>query len=177
VHVLYSMARRPDGAQVCLNANVLDRVDELLESPHSKIRRRTCKLLKNLARHPSTAAMMCEPYTCSQLICCLNDRNSEVIEAAADALGQISRWPAGAQACVDANVLPCTDRLRDSQTGLVGLRIRGMLIHLEGLEPSPEAPSKLKVRRIPEPEPKPVHEASEFAKRVVDAYRRAIWRK
>ncbi|KAJ7496291.1 armadillo-type protein, partial [Mycena galericulata] len=145
VRVLCDMARRADGAQVCLDANVLSRVDELLESPDSKVRSCTCKLLRNLARHPSTAAIMCEPHTCSQLVYCLRDQAS-VIEEAADALGQISQWPAGAQACVDAKVLRCTDRLLHSRTGLVRVRIRRMLVHLEGLEPSPEAPSKLKVQ-------------------------------
>lgn len=54
----------PAGAQVALEAKVVNHVAELLESPYAHIRQLACWRLGQLARHVEVSAINC----CAQLL-------------------------------------------------------------------------------------------------------------
>jgi hypothetical protein len=58
----------PDGAQAALEAKTLDYVTELLQSPQSEVRQRTCWTVGNFARHESTAMAVLGLKNCPQLV-------------------------------------------------------------------------------------------------------------
>ncbi|KAJ6591307.1 armadillo-type protein [Mycena vulgaris] len=102
-----------DGAQAALDAKVLDYPATLLGSPEHWTRRHACFLVGRLAMHASTAPAALELGLCKQLVSL--DENLEVIKGAAYALREISQWPSGAQAAVDAKVLDYAATLLGSQ--------------------------------------------------------------
>ncbi|KAJ7850581.1 armadillo-type protein, partial [Mycena leptocephala] len=55
IFALSRVAFWPDGAQAALEAKTLDHVAELLQSPQSGVRKWTCWMVGNFARHESTA--------------------------------------------------------------------------------------------------------------------------
>ncbi|KAJ7831486.1 armadillo-type protein [Mycena leptocephala] len=105
---LYRIATSPQGAQAAVEANVLECVAKLLESPN-EIQKWTWYMLEELARHETTT----RPAT-GYLVSLLRGGNVKVIESAAQTLYRITRSFRGAQVAVDANVLECVAKLLES---------------------------------------------------------------
>ncbi|KAJ7456263.1 armadillo-type protein [Mycena galericulata] len=103
-YALKKISRWPDGAQILSGTQVLDYVPELLESSDADVRKCSCSLVGNLARHESIPPNVLDGELCTRLASLLRDGHVEVIEQATYALGQISHWPDGAQAVIDAQV-------------------------------------------------------------------------
>ncbi|KAJ7715690.1 armadillo-type protein [Mycena metata] len=95
-----------EGAKAVLEAGALQTVEQLLKSPQAGVRRNVCFTLGHLAYHSLTreAVLAVQP-----------DGNEDVVEAACDALSQISRDLEGAKAVVKAGALDFVERLLESQ--------------------------------------------------------------
>ncbi|KAJ7458077.1 armadillo-type protein [Mycena latifolia] len=93
---------------------LLHLVDEFLSSPDPEIRRPMCRILAVLARRETTVPAVLRREPCPQLVSLLHDRDNEVISSAAQTLYGLAKWPEGAQAAVDANVLGCLAELLES---------------------------------------------------------------
>ncbi|KAJ7479164.1 armadillo-type protein [Mycena latifolia] len=65
---LYWIALSPKGAQAVVDANMLDFVRELLDSPDKQICRRTCQILEHLVCHEDTAAAVFGQNPCPQIV-------------------------------------------------------------------------------------------------------------
>ncbi|KAJ7479237.1 armadillo-type protein [Mycena latifolia] len=111
LRALTSIATSPEGAQTTVDANVLEPLPELLESPNTGVREWTCELLARLAWQQSTRAAVLHEKPCLQLVSLLRDDNLTVLESAAKALNFIVEAPEGARAAVDAKVLDCVGGL------------------------------------------------------------------
>ncbi|KAJ7852428.1 armadillo-type protein [Mycena leptocephala] len=105
---LYRICGSFQGAQAAVDANVLEYVAKLLESLNEEVRKWTCNMLEELARHEITTRA-----TVGYLVSLLRDGNLEVIESAAETLYRIATSPQGAQAAVDADVLECVAKLAE----------------------------------------------------------------
>ncbi|KAJ7826840.1 armadillo-type protein [Mycena leptocephala] len=114
MYALYEISSWPDGAQAALEAKTLDHVAELLESPQSGVRKWTCWTVGRFARHESTAVAVLGLKPCPQLVGLLHDQPVEVIKAAMYALYEISSWPDGAQAALEAKTLDHVVELLES---------------------------------------------------------------
>jgi HEAT repeat protein len=66
-YALFQIAQWPNGAQDIVDANALDHVLALLQSPSPDIRKRTCKLVGRLADHEATAPAVSDLKLCVQL--------------------------------------------------------------------------------------------------------------
>ncbi|KAJ7479255.1 armadillo-type protein [Mycena latifolia] len=105
VCALYWIARSPDGAQIAVNANVLDSVGELLQSANAEVRSWTCSMLARLVRHGSVATAVLGAIPCRQLVFLSRGRNLATMGYATEVLCRVARSPEGAQAVVDAGLL------------------------------------------------------------------------
>ncbi|KAF7360360.1 hypothetical protein MVEN_00765700 [Mycena venus] len=100
---LSSIVQRLEGAS-CIDAQVLNHVLDLLESPSIEIRRWACFLLGRVVGRESTVpAILLETKSCMRLASLLDDQ--EVFSSATSALSSIAERPNGAQAVVEAKVL------------------------------------------------------------------------
>ncbi|KAJ7920864.1 armadillo-type protein [Mycena leptocephala] len=118
---LYRITRSPEGAQAAVDANLLDCVAKLLESPSEEIRKWTHVMLGQLARHETTTRAVVR-YLVSLLrrvSIKFSDENVAVIEIAAEILYRIATSPEGAQAAVDGNLLDYVVNLLGSPKSLV----------------------------------------------------------
>ncbi|KAJ7707336.1 armadillo-type protein [Mycena rosella] len=95
------IAQWPEGAQAAMEANALDSIPQLLESPDVDIRVWTCKMVGLLARH--LMSLLCE-------------ENLDVIAPMTRVLCWIGKLPAAAQAAVDADILTFVAGLLQSPT-------------------------------------------------------------
>ncbi|KAF7356863.1 hypothetical protein MVEN_01022000 [Mycena venus] len=97
-------------AQIIVDAKATDYIPDLLESLNQDVRKWTCELVAELAKHGSTAPAIfkLQPYV--QLVSLLCDGHSDVVASAMRALAEIARWMNGAQAIVDAKA---TDHILD----------------------------------------------------------------
>ncbi|KAJ7754809.1 armadillo-type protein [Mycena metata] len=102
IFALAQIAQWPDGAVAVVDATMLDYVPELLESWNSFICRATCWLVGSLASYDSTARVVLQFNPSKLLSALLHGEPDAVIGMAIYALGQIARWPKGAQQTVDA---------------------------------------------------------------------------
>ncbi|KAJ7476535.1 hypothetical protein FB451DRAFT_1243493 [Mycena latifolia] len=99
-------ARVKSETDPCVVADSLEpHVDDLLASPDAEVRRSMCWVLAALACHEAAVPTVLRGKPCHGLVHLLRDENTEVITMAAQALYTIAKWPDGAQATVDANVL------------------------------------------------------------------------
>ncbi|KAJ6591293.1 armadillo-type protein [Mycena vulgaris] len=108
---LQRKAGEESNACTVVDSGVLHCVPELLKSPDSAVRGQICWLLGRLAYYEATLPKILVLNPCTQLVSLLRDENLEVIKGAAYALGEVSLWPEGAQAAVDAKVLDYTATL------------------------------------------------------------------
>ncbi|KAF7356897.1 hypothetical protein MVEN_01025500 [Mycena venus] len=102
MHALAKIARWPDGAQAVVDAKATDHILILLQSSDAYVRKWTCKLVRWLAYHESTASAILGLKLYVQLVSLLHDDHSAAIGSAMYALSKIARWTDGAQAVVDA---------------------------------------------------------------------------
>ncbi|KAJ7448805.1 armadillo-type protein [Mycena latifolia] len=101
---LRQITHLPQGAQATVDANILDHVEELLQSPRAMVRRQTCDMLSQLASHESTTIAVLRANCCLHLVSLLRDANPLVVAGAAGALHCISKSPAGRKAVIQADV-------------------------------------------------------------------------
>ncbi|KAJ7456245.1 armadillo-type protein [Mycena galericulata] len=97
VYALERVTWWPGGARA-----VADAMTKLLSSVADQM---FCDLVRSLARHDSFNALAIWELLCVQLVPLLRHEDTDVTEQARLALSEISRWPNGAQAVVNANVL------------------------------------------------------------------------
>ncbi|KAJ7850061.1 armadillo-type protein [Mycena olivaceomarginata] len=103
-YTLTQIAQWEDGAKAVVDAKALDHVLPLLKSPNQEIRRWTCTLTGDLARHGSTAPAILKLNISVLLVSLLDDEDSLAYQAAYT-LTQIAQWEDGTKAVVDAKVL------------------------------------------------------------------------
>ncbi|KAJ7355589.1 armadillo-type protein [Mycena albidolilacea] len=107
---LTRLSRWVDGAKGVVDANALDHVLRLLESPNPDTRESASELVGRVARHESTAPAVLKLNPSVQLVSSLGNEFPE----ATYALSQITRWEDGAKAVVDAKALDHVLRLLQS---------------------------------------------------------------
>ncbi|KAJ7753644.1 armadillo-type protein [Mycena maculata] len=118
-YALGQISRWPDGAQAAVDAKVLDSIEELLRSSNEGLFIWACRLVGNLASHESIAPAVLTARLCFQLVSLLRHKDAEIIHRATYALSEISQWPNGAQAAVDAKVLDYIEELFTSSNEMV----------------------------------------------------------
>ncbi|KAJ7624022.1 armadillo-type protein, partial [Mycena polygramma] len=94
---------KAEGAQTVVEADALLHAPYLLKSTNAQVRRWSCQLLGNLARHDSTATAVLQIAPCPQLVS-LSKQDNQIHSCAMYALSMISNRPDGALAVVNANV-------------------------------------------------------------------------
>ncbi|KAJ7479234.1 armadillo-type protein [Mycena latifolia] len=105
--MLYRIAWSTEGAQEALQADMLHRVGELLDSPNPEVRKWMCKMLALLTPH---------------LVSLLRNRNLEVIQAASYEINGLADSVEGARAVVEAQILDCVGELLGCPDALVRKR-------------------------------------------------------
>ncbi|KAJ7436240.1 armadillo-type protein [Mycena galericulata] len=139
-YALMKIARWHDGAQVLSRTNVLDYMSELLESSDADVRKYSCSLVGNLARHKSIPLTVLGGKLCTHLASRLRDGRVGVIEQATYALMQIAHGRDGAQAVVDANVPVFLQELLESSNAHIrrnSCRLVGNLAtHIKSFTPN-----------------------------------------
>ncbi|KAJ7624026.1 armadillo-type protein [Mycena polygramma] len=113
IHALAKISGTADGAQTVVNADALLHVQDLLKSTNAQVRRWSCQLLGNLARHDSTVAAVLEISPCVQLVS-LSKQDIGVHSCAIYALAMISNRPDGALAVMNASVVGLVQQLLPS---------------------------------------------------------------
>ncbi|KAJ7479050.1 armadillo-type protein [Mycena latifolia] len=103
---LYGVVSFPEGAQAVLEADLLESVPELLESPNPTVRTWTWAMLKMLSHHAATARS-----AVAQVVFLLQGGNPVVTQRAGEILNEIAKSPLGAHAAVHANALGCVGEL------------------------------------------------------------------
>jgi hypothetical protein len=68
MYALSELSSWPDGAQAALEAKTLDHVTELLQSPQSRVRSWTCRMVGSFAKHESTAVAVLGLKPCPPLV-------------------------------------------------------------------------------------------------------------
>ncbi|KAJ6580136.1 armadillo-type protein [Mycena vulgaris] len=116
-------------ACVVVDSLAADCVAELLESPDTKVRALTWKVLGELAHHEATAAEVLRLNPCVQVLS-LSAKDFDVLEDAIHALSLITRSAAGAQSAMDANMLHWLPRLLESPNAQVRRWTCRTLAHL-----------------------------------------------
>ncbi|KAJ6469666.1 armadillo-type protein [Mycena vulgaris] len=91
---LCDRAKSAQDAQTMADSSVFPLVDELLASPDMAVRRSTCWMVGNLARHERTVVISTE--LCLRLVSALRDETLELKESAAHQLYWVTHPPSGA---------------------------------------------------------------------------------
>ncbi|KAJ6566580.1 armadillo-type protein [Mycena capillaripes] len=115
------IAALPEGTRTLFDANVLDFVAGLLESPNPRVRQWTCRLLATLAhQEPKMAAVIGLKHG-AHIVTLLRTRDTDsgVVESAAQTLTRIAVSPEGAQAVINAEVLSLVYQLLQSSDRFV----------------------------------------------------------
>ncbi|KAJ7479131.1 armadillo-type protein [Mycena latifolia] len=112
--VLSLISSSPGGALATVDANVLECVHTLLQSPNTGVRKWTFDMLRELVRHATTAEA-----AVGHMASLLRSEDPKVVENAARILCHSTGSFEGAQAIVDTNVLQCVPSLLESrETGV-----------------------------------------------------------
>ncbi|KAJ7479048.1 armadillo-type protein [Mycena latifolia] len=112
--VLSSISISPGGARATVDANVLECVHTLLQSPSTGVRKWTCDMLRQLVHHTTTAEAAVD-----HIAYLLRSKDPKVVENAARILYQSADSFGSAQAIMDTNVLQCvSDLLQSQETGV-----------------------------------------------------------
>ncbi|KAJ6522666.1 armadillo-type protein [Mycena vulgaris] len=123
LEALYWITDSPEGMQAAIDANLLDHVTELLESPTPYTRYSMCSML---VAHDGMLAALVRGTHCEQLVSLLGSREADeyVVAWGANCVIEVLRWiaksPEGAQAVVDANVLDSVNYLLGSNRHVRG---------------------------------------------------------
>ncbi|KAJ7221250.1 armadillo-type protein [Mycena pura] len=140
-YALSRVSRWPNGAQAVIDAKVLDYIATLLGPPEAQICEDACVdeevvegaayALSRVSRWPNGAQAVIDAKVLDYIATLLGppeaqicedacvDENIGVVEGAVHALSQVSKWPGGAQAAVDAKVLDYIAELFQSQSALI----------------------------------------------------------
>ncbi|KAJ6563032.1 armadillo-type protein [Mycena vulgaris] len=102
---LSPLATSLDGAHAVLNSETLNHLAELVQSPHTQVRKWTCQMIGNLARHDVTAMHVSGRGPCGQLVSLLRDSSVDIVGSACRALAIITGRSDGLQAAVDVKLL------------------------------------------------------------------------
>ncbi|KAJ7224886.1 armadillo-type protein [Mycena rebaudengoi] len=94
-----------NGARAVMDANALNFVPDLLQSPNSQVRRNSCWMLGRLAFRDFAVESVLAVTPCARLVSLLRDTEILVVGAATWALSHISSHLNGAKAVIDANAL------------------------------------------------------------------------
>ncbi|KAF8196753.1 armadillo-type protein [Mycena galopus ATCC 62051] len=116
---LAQIAQWPDGAKAMVDAEALDRIPILLESPHPYTPGWACAIVAGFATHESTVLDILELDPCARLVSLLYSEDSAVTHAATFALSQIAQWANGAETVVDAKATDRISLLLDSPSSEV----------------------------------------------------------
>ncbi|KAJ7601407.1 armadillo-type protein [Mycena polygramma] len=129
------ISEQVDGAQTVVKADILLRVQGLLESTSAHARRWSCQLVGNLARHDSTATAVQELAPCAQLVSLSKQAvHWQVRSCAIYALSMICNHPDGALAAVNSNIVELIQELMAPQLSLLSRQtLSWMSVMLEGL--------------------------------------------
>ncbi|KAJ7926258.1 armadillo-type protein [Mycena leptocephala] len=118
---LWVISEVPDGARAVVEAQAVEHVSQLLHSSHDKFRRWTCGMLGTLARHDSTIMAVLAIKPSIRLVSLLSEDYMQ--DLAMSALCEISTWPDGAQAVVDADIMKhVSEFLRSTRTSEISVR-------------------------------------------------------
>ncbi|KAJ7015944.1 armadillo-type protein [Mycena alexandri] len=93
-----------DGARAVADAHAPERIIVHLHSSDPEVCKLTCQIMGYLAKHLTTLPAVLAANPCTQLLVIISETNFELRQNALAALGQISRWPDGAIAMVEAQV-------------------------------------------------------------------------
>ncbi|KAJ7182506.1 armadillo-type protein [Mycena crocata] len=104
-YALSQISRWPNGAHSIINGDALGQIARLLESPNAEVRRWTCWIVARIAAHEPNVVTILRAIPCQRLVSLLENDNIEVVVGAIYAISQITAWPEGAQAAVNARVL------------------------------------------------------------------------
>ncbi|KAJ7850206.1 hypothetical protein B0H13DRAFT_2401428 [Mycena leptocephala] len=120
------IAVSPEGAQALVDADLLDCVATLFQSPKKEVREWASEILGELARHESTA----RAAVAHVLLIVISGENLSVVGSAARTLYLIALSPERAKAAIDANILQCVAELSESPNEEVRKYIFEMLREL-----------------------------------------------
>ncbi|KAJ7761703.1 armadillo-type protein [Mycena metata] len=101
---LSKIAQSLDGARAVADAHAPERTIAHLHSSDPEVCKLTCHIMAYLAKHLTTLPAVLAANPCTQLLVIVSETNFELRQNALAALGQISRWPDGAIAVVEAQV-------------------------------------------------------------------------
>ncbi|KAJ6481598.1 armadillo-type protein [Mycena vulgaris] len=147
IAALHEISRLPEGVQAAVDANVLDCVAKLLESPSIQVRRWTCKMIAELAQ--TLAAVVLELEPCKKLVSLLRDEDLGIVESALYALSLLTNLPEGRQNAVDANLFGSIVKLlAPSSSSHVQIRTCMMLGQLASQETTPVAALRVACKRL-----------------------------
>ncbi|KAF7356837.1 hypothetical protein MVEN_01019300 [Mycena venus] len=138
-YALSQIALWLDGARAIVNAERLECVFNLLDTPEPKVRQWTCMLVGRLASHKSTAGVILNLEPCVELVSLLHEE-----KLATYALAQIALWSDGARAIVAAQMLDRVFELIGSPHWDVRLWACELVGRLAGHESTAPAILKLK---------------------------------
>ncbi|KAJ6522657.1 hypothetical protein DFH09DRAFT_1421594 [Mycena vulgaris] len=112
VEALRWIAKSPEGAQILVDADILNSMNCLLDSSSLSLQREACKLLRALASHGCTvtAVLRATPWVQLVSLCASRARLD-----ALSALAQISGYPEGVAAIVATDILANVSTLMASQ--------------------------------------------------------------
>ncbi|KAF7369624.1 hypothetical protein MVEN_00293200 [Mycena venus] len=130
-HAAYALAKLAfwaDGSVAVVEAGVLQGLDAFAHCAIPGVRRWTCEMLENLARHECTAVALLKINPCQRLVALLRDQESIVVGSALRALASIALHADGALAISDSEapiivnqLLECSESgVRDETCNLLG---------------------------------------------------------
>ncbi|KAJ7356620.1 armadillo-type protein [Mycena albidolilacea] len=99
-------------ARAVVDSPVLPHVEPMLLSPSTQTRSASCKLLRSMGLHSSTAPVILELQLCGRLVSLLRDEHPQVVREATSVLCGIAKSVGGAQAIADAKVMAGVPSLR-----------------------------------------------------------------
>ncbi|KAJ7056018.1 armadillo-type protein [Mycena amicta] len=116
---LLKLSHYPDGAQMVVGANVLQRAPEILRSSIANERIKMCNVIANVAKHEKTAPAVLTLKLHIPLVALTSDSNESIQRDSLLALVQLSQWPAGAEAIIDTTLLARTPILLSAPQSIV----------------------------------------------------------
>ncbi|KAJ7799397.1 armadillo-type protein [Mycena olivaceomarginata] len=134
LRALTSIAQADEGSHAVVEAGILNVLDELLGSSNSGVRLEACHLLGILALDDSTSSTILDMNPCRQLVSLLLDENATT--AALCALDPIAESLKGAQAVIEAGILPVLYELLKSSHVSVRMLSCSMIGNLARLQPA-----------------------------------------
>ncbi|KAJ7782220.1 armadillo-type protein [Mycena maculata] len=127
---LYHITRWSAGARAAHDAQILGYITELLESPDTEVKRRTCGLVATLADHESTAPTILQLNLCAQLISFLQSTDVSTRFLAALGLARINEQTDRVPALANTTVFESLKVLRDAEVDEIEVQAYIILANL-----------------------------------------------